>query len=150
MRNAIGIGLIFTIIAVFIIITGNTGKTTSTQQSADTELDRRIADMGRYIAEQERLLSVKLSKMSWKKGGFDSVMIVSFTLENTNSFPVKDVEVTCEGSGNSGTLIDINVRTIYDVVKAKSAKPISNFNMGLIHSQASKSWCRVSEFKNAS
>ena len=76
-------------------------------------------------------------------------MMIDLTLENTNSFPIKDVEVTCQDYGNSGTLIDRNVRTVYEVVKAKSSKAISNFNMGFIHSQATKSSCSVSGFQKA-
>jgi hypothetical protein len=94
----------------------------------------------------DRLATIQISKESWRKDAFDTVMMASFTLKNTNDFDVKDIEITCLHYGNSGTQIDRNVRTIYEVVKAKGSKTIHDFNMGFIHSQATKSGCAVSKF----
>ena len=86
------------------------------------DLDAISAKTRAFIDKYDRLQSVKISKVNWKKGGFDNVMIATFTFQNTNAFDVKDVEVTCEHFANSGTFIDRNVRTIYEVIKAKSSK----------------------------
>ncbi len=76
---------------------------------------------------------------TWSKEGFGNVMTGNFTVNNKSVYAVKDIEVTCDHFAKSGTRIDRNVRTIYDVVKAKSKKTFSDFNMGFIHDQAATS-----------
>ena len=87
---------------------------------------------------------VKLS-FTWSKGGFDNVMEANFTVQNNSDVDIKDFEITCQHSAASGTIIDRNVRTIYDVVKAHSKRRFPNFNMGLIHSQAVRSSCAITD-----
>jgi RNA polymerase subunit RPABC4/transcription elongation factor Spt4 len=94
--------------------------------------------------KEQTLSQVKLD-YSWSKGGFDNVMLASFTITNPTSRPIKDVEITCTHFAASGTQIDENTRTIYQIVPAKGKKRIRDFNMGLIHSQASSSSCRISD-----
>ena len=83
--------------------------------------------------------------MSWYKGGFESVMIASFTIVNHNDFGVKDVEVTCSSTAASGTVIDHNTRTVYVLVKPQSSKRVREFNMGLINSQAAGTDCSITD-----
>jgi hypothetical protein len=70
-------------------------------------------------------------------------MLATFTFKNDNDFDVKDVAVQCDHSANSGTVIDRNTRTIYEVVKAHSTKTVRGFNMGFINSQAASTACGV-------
>jgi hypothetical protein len=84
---------------------------------------------------------------TWKKAGFDNIMQATFTITNTNAFPVKDIEVLCEHSANSGTVIDSNRRTIYDIVPANGKRTFKDFDMGFIHSQASKTSCGIESLK---
>jgi hypothetical protein len=95
------------------------------------------------------IASVKLKKWSGNKDGFGNILMLNLTIENTNSFAVKDVVVECRHAANSGTVIDSNRRTIYETVKAKGTKTLSNFNMGFIHSQAARSGCVVIGFERA-
>jgi hypothetical protein len=85
----------------------------------------------------------------WRKGGFGSVMEADFTLKNNSDHDIKDFEITCEHFAKSGTLIDRNKRTIYDVVKAHATRKFPNFNMGFIHSQAASSSCAVTDLSIA-
>jgi hypothetical protein len=85
----------------------------------------------------------------WRKGGFGSVMEADFTLKNNSDHDIKDFEITCEHFAKSGTLIDSNKRTVYDVVKAHATRKFSNFNMGFIHSQADTSSCSVTDLSIA-
>jgi hypothetical protein len=71
------------------------------------------------------------------------VFLATFTFENKGPTDVKDIEVTCTHYGPSGTAIDANTRTIYQIVKAKSSKTVRGFNIGLVHSQASSSSCKI-------
>ncbi|HWL38701.1 MAG TPA: hypothetical protein VNO75_00560 [Gemmatimonadaceae bacterium] len=82
---------------------------------------------------------------SWSKGGFENVMLATFIITNPTSRTIKDVEITCTHFAASGTKIDENTRTIYQIVPAKGKKRIPDFNMGLIHSQAKSSACTISD-----
>jgi hypothetical protein len=76
-------------------------------------------------------------------------MVADFTVENNSSYNIKDLEITCHHFAKSGTQIDSNTRTIYDVVKAHSTKKFMKFNMGFIHSQAAQSSCAVKDLSIA-
>jgi hypothetical protein len=84
---------------------------------------------------------------TWSKGGFDSIMLVNFTFTNPTPYPARDITVTCVHSAPSGTEIDRNTRTIYEVVPAKGRKVVRDFNMGFIHSQATSSRCRIDDLE---
>ena len=72
-------------------------------------------------------------------------MIANFKINNATDHGFKDFEITCEHYATSGTMIDRNTRTIYEVVKAHSKKSIPHFSMGFIHSQAKSSNCRITD-----
>jgi hypothetical protein len=82
-------------------------------------------------------------KFAWGKEGFGNVMIANFTIKNNSNYDVKDIEVKCTHSANSGTVIDSNDRTIYEIVKAHTTKRVNDFNMGFIHTQAARSNCEI-------
>ncbi|MBS3799257.1 hypothetical protein [Pseudoalteromonas sp. BDTF-M6] len=80
---------------------------------------------------------------TWTKEAFGSIMEVDFIITNNNDVDVKDIQIECNHFAKSGTEIDSNNRTIYEVVKHGSKKRYPNFNMGFMHSQAVKSSCFV-------
>jgi hypothetical protein len=86
---------------------------------------------------------LEISRFSWSKEGFGSVMVADFSIKNTSDYDLKDISIKCRHSGRSGTVIDTNERTIYEIVQAKTTKPIRHFSMGFIHSQAARSGCEV-------
>jgi hypothetical protein len=92
---------------------------------------------------REQALSMLKLDYEWSKAGFDNVMIANFTITNPTSYMVKDVEITCTHYAASGTQIDENTRTIFEIVPAHGKKRVPKFNMGLIHSQARSSSCRI-------
>ncbi|MFO1418065.1 MAG: zinc ribbon domain-containing protein [Methylotetracoccus sp.] len=100
----------------------------------------------RYEATPKAVVinSMKLSS-SWTKSGFGNVMLVDFEIENPTDYQIKDIEVTCTNYANSGTKIDSNRRTIYELIPAKERKVIKDFNMGLINSQTSRSGCEIDD-----
>lgn len=93
------------------------------------------------------LAAVKVTKFKGRKDGFGNVLIADLTVTNNNAFAIKDVEVTCEHSANSGTRIDKNVRTIYEKINAKSSRSVQQLNMGFIYSQATRTGCSVTDYK---
>jgi hypothetical protein len=90
--------------------------------------------------------SVQISQFSWRKDGFGNVMTATFRLRNTNSFAVKDVVVRCVHSAPSGTKVDSNTRTIYEIIKPKAEFLARDVNMGFIVSDASRSNCSTVRF----
>lgn len=74
-----------------------------------------------------------------------STIKANFTIKNPTERRYKDVEITCSHYSPSGTNIDSNTRTIYEVVEPKSTKKIRNFDMGFIHSQAVKTSCSITD-----
>lgn len=83
---------------------------------------------------------------SWRKEGFGSVMEADFKIINNSEEDIKDIEIQCNHYAKSGTKIDSNSRTIYEVIKANSKRSFKNFNMGFIHDQANSSSCHINNF----
>jgi hypothetical protein len=77
----------------------------------------------------------------------DITLAGTFTIQNDSIYDAKDFEVRCVHSGNSGTVIDSNTRTIYEVVKSRQKRTFRDFDMGLIHSQATRSVCELANFQ---
>jgi len=84
---------------------------------------------------------------TWSKEGFDNIMQANFTVKNDGPDAVKDIEITCVHTAPSGTVIDKNTRTIYEIVKAKAKRSFPKFNMGFINSQVKSSYCQIVGFK---
>lgn len=87
--------------------------------------------------------NIALTVPSWQLGGFDSIMLANFDIKNNNAFAVKDIEVECTHFAKSGTRIDSNNKTIFDVFAPNTVVKIRKFNMGFIHSQAERTNCSV-------
>jgi hypothetical protein len=91
------------------------------------------------------LQSTSITKFSRHKEGFGNVMEATFTIKNDGEMPVKDIQVRCTHSAPSGTVIDSNERTIYEIVAAHKSRTFHDFNMGFIDSQAARSSCEISD-----
>lgn len=85
-------------------------------------------------------------EFTWKKVGFDNVMEANFKIINKSDYPIRDIQVRCTHYAKSGTKIDSNRATIYDVVPANSTKTFEDFNMGFIHTQAQSTSCVLVDF----
>lgn len=82
---------------------------------------------------------------TWSTSAGGNVMKATFTIVNPTDRAIKDLEVTCTHFAPSGTEIDHNTRTIYERVPPKGTIVVPDFNMGFIHSQATKSACEVTD-----
>jgi hypothetical protein len=82
-------------------------------------------------------------KMTWSKGGFGSVMVASFTIQNDNDFSVKDLVIGCSLIGNSGTRIGSVTKTLYETVPKHSTKAFGDVNFGFVNEQARRAECEV-------
>lgn len=82
----------------------------------------------------------------WAKAGFGAVMDADFIVTNNSDYDIKDIDISCVHFAKSGTRIDSNRRTIYEIFPANSKKTIKKFSMGFIHSQAVRSDCTITDF----
>ncbi len=89
--------------------------------------------------------NVKLD-FSWTTEGFGNIMEADFTIHNKSKYDIKDIEIECTHFAKSGTKIDSNERSIYEIVKNNSLKKFPKFSMGFIHSQANSSSCKIIDF----
>jgi hypothetical protein len=83
----------------------------------------------------------------WGKTAFETVMEANFVIKNDSPYDVKDITIRCVHYAESGTQLDRNTRTIYDIVRAGSSRRFENFNMGFMHSQAVKSACAIRDLE---
>ena len=86
---------------------------------------------------------VAVNKMSWTKGGFGAVALVSLTLKNNNEVAVQDIGVTCHFTGESGTEINSSDKTLYVSIAPGKARTEKTVNFGFIDPQAASAWCEV-------
>jgi hypothetical protein len=86
---------------------------------------------------------VRIVEFHWRKGGLDSVMIGDFVVENHNPFNVKDIEIRCNVSGQSDTVISRPSKIIYRRIQAHGSEWFDNESMGFISSQAATAGCHI-------
>ncbi|MFZ5557226.1 MAG: hypothetical protein ACOZDY_10990 [Pseudomonadota bacterium] len=78
----------------------------------------------------------------WSLGGFDTVLIVRFTLQNNSTAAMRDFVLECTTYGNSGTALNRRQQTLYE--KLEPGKKASfDLNMGLVNTQSAKASCHV-------
>ena len=87
--------------------------------------------------------ALEITSWKWGKVAGGNVMLASFKIRNNGDEAFKDIEIECIHTAPSGTVIDRNKRTIYEVLKAGETREFKDFNMGFIHSQAKKSAARI-------
>ncbi len=98
------------------------------------------------LTRDQKLANISIGALSWSAEGFGTVMIATFRIDNDNTFPIKDVEVTCIHSGKSGTPISKSTRTVYEWINANSYHYVRDLNMGFFDGQAVRANCYPSNF----
>ena len=84
-----------------------------------------------------------LENFDWKESAGGALMSADFTIRNNGAVAVKDIEIECIHFGPSGTKIDSNKRTLYEIVGAGQARTFKDFDMGFIHSQVETTSCSI-------
>lgn len=121
-------------------------KTTTSAQPSARQAEPNIPPSAPLPSEKDLALQNTGLEYEWGKDG-EALMVANFTVINGNSHDIKDIEVTCIHFGSSGTEIDSNTRTIYEIIPAGGKKTFKHFDMGFIHSQAVKSDCSIVDLK---
>jgi hypothetical protein len=91
------------------------------------------------------LRSTSIAKYHGRKDESGVILYETFTIKNDGTAAVKDLKIKCDHSGPSGTVMDSNTRTIYEIVPAHKSRTFPNFNMGFIDPQATKSGCQIED-----
>lgn len=112
------------------------------QQAQQAEIQKR-QDLIKNDPEKafpERQIEVKKIKwqhmVTWAEG--------ELTVENRNRFPVKDLLVWCEFSGNSGTVMQTTTKTYYERLEPYQTKTFPQSGFGdFINEQAHDVKCDV-------
>ena len=124
------------ILFIFIFINSlNLSSTSSHSEKTEDNIKKRAINLVE-IVDYERVNS-----------GLDNILEMNFTIKNNYKLKIKDIEITCTHYAKSGTKIDNNKRIIYDVIDAGSQKTFSKFNMGLIHTQADETKCKITDLE---
>ena len=83
---------------------------------------------------------------SRSESAFGILMTATFTVSNRSKHDIKDIEIKCVHLAPSGTKVDSNKRTIYEIVKAGSARTFPEFDMGFIfHPQVESTRCGIQD-----
>ena len=81
--------------------------------------------------------------VNWQKGGFDNVMLLTFTVKNCNPYAIKDMLGGCDLFAPSGTRVSTVVRVVHEKVDPGKTRRFNTVNMGLIDSESSNANCSV-------
>lgn len=82
----------------------------------------------------------------WSKDGFGSIMMLDGKITNNGPTAIKDIQIECVSTASSGTKIDKNKGTLYELIEAGKTHKFSRFNMGFLHSQAQGTACSIVKF----
>jgi hypothetical protein len=140
-KNARALSFIW-MIAMAAMVLGPHNHTTNISPPANSAPTALQSTLNQKTPKENAIDLVKLD-FKWGTAGFGNIMEADFTIQNPTDHAIKDIEITCAHYAKSGTSIDSNTRTIYDIIPAKGKKRLKNFNMGFIHSQASSSSCKI-------
>jgi len=74
---------------------------------------------------------MELEGFTWKSSAYGAAL-ASFTVKNNNAFDVKDVELSFDHLGASGTIIRKSTKTVYEVVGAGNEVEFTDIDMGYV------------------
>ncbi|HEY3874038.1 MAG TPA: hypothetical protein VGM92_01045 [Candidatus Kapabacteria bacterium] len=101
--------------------------------------------MTKLDPHEDAMKTTTIAKYHGHKDDSGMILYETFTIRNNGDAAVKDLTIKCDNGAPSGTVIDSNTRTIYQIVPAHKSRTFSNFNMGFIHPQATSSGCEIED-----
>ncbi len=69
--------------------------------------------------------------------------MVTFTLRNSNDYPVRDIEISCAFNRRDGSHLTDRTRTIHDIVNMKSRKTFARMHVGFVNVNADTAKCSL-------
>jgi hypothetical protein len=147
--KTIALGSVACFGAIVVVIGARAPTNATRSASAETVAVAAVQPQPENLSRSQMLANFRISALSWHKDGFGTVMMASFVVHNDNRVSLKDIEVTCSSTGPSGSIIDANTRTVYEVVRDRSYLQVDKLNMGFIRTEATGTKCRVTDFARA-
>lgn len=117
----------------------------SVNSGSSTHSDSKPAKTLSLKEQKQILLQNVLLSFEWRTDSLGMVMIADFILKNPTQYRFKDFEIKCTHSSPSGTIIDSNTNTVYDIVEPMSTRAFKKINMGFMRSQVSSSSCKITD-----
>ena len=112
--------------------------------------ERERADLARAEAERTSTIlrqgKVGFLPETWKLGGFGTVLVARFVLQNNTREWVKDFQVGCETAGDSGTRLSAVTGVLYSRLRPGEQRTFE-MNFGQVHPQSSRVSCRLIGWK---
>ena len=82
---------------------------------------------------------LEVTKVNWRKGGFESVCIADLTIKNNSPIPIGDIAIQPVFMGESGSEVGnspINRHVIAKVIQPGKSRKFSEINFGFISQEA--------------
>lgn len=87
--------------------------------------------------------ATEVAELDWRKDGFGTVLIASFSIKNHGARPIKDPQILCVHSADSGTLIGNSSKTVYEAIQPGASTYVHKLNLGFIDPQTTRVACAV-------
>jgi len=93
------------------------------------------------VAEKPAIDGLRISSLSWRRGGLGSQALVTLTLRNSNDYAVRDIEIACAFARRDGSHLTDRRRLLPDAVNGRSRKTYSRMLVGFVNVNADKAKC---------
>jgi hypothetical protein len=127
--------------AVAIETLGLSASPAALSQTGSEEPPAISASIPPPVADAPPINGLSISSQSWRRGGFGSKALVTFTLRNNNDYAVKDIELVCAFARRDGSHLTDRKRVIPDTVTMKSRKTFARMLVGFVNVNASRAKC---------
>jgi hypothetical protein len=102
------------------------------------------APTSKQVEQQaQAVAALQMTEVSWHKGGWNDMMMLDATVQNSGKRDVKDIRVVCDHLSNTDAKAASDAATIYGPFPAGKSKSIRNFDMGPSRDQAKATNCSI-------
>ena len=93
--------------------------------------------------QAQAVAALQMTEVSWHKRGWNDMMLLNATVQNSGKRDVKDIKVVCDHVSDNETKAAGNPATIYGPFPAGKSKSIREFDMGVFHDQTKGANCSI-------
>lgn len=136
------------LVLLFILIPTGTPNAPGTPQAAITAPEVTEAEKAENAAAEQRRADeqkarelrrspenfLTLENVNGVKGGFETILMLSGSIQNSSDVVIKDVEITCDLFGPSGTKVGNVRQTLFEQIPANGSKRFNELSMGFMGS----------------
>lgn len=84
---------------------------------------------------------LKIVSQRWRRAGLGSKALFTFSLRNSNDYPIKDIVISCAFSRGDGTHLTDRSRVIHEMVKTRGRKTFTGVHVGFVNLNAERAKC---------